>query len=310
MTKLARPLPFRTPVGVALLLVAATACGGGESASERLAESIIEEGISASGEDVDVDIDFDASGGFSADIGDGQMAMGDDLPRPDWLPNGLPLPDGLAIKASAVDPEVETDVLWGDVDSTGPQVRDAHVGALTAWGAQLIGDPAAVAERDTITFALPDGRVLETSYYDTGEGRTQFTLEIAVRDLEQVEFEASGPKVGPGVATATIDGDTFEAAGQCEMGPGFASFIPEFQPGDDEVSISVSEAGPVNLTNATVGRSDFETGEVVIWVLAATEANVSQGTFDAGSISVEGEFTDLMNFDTGAVNGRIDVRCD
>jgi hypothetical protein len=306
---------LRITFAAALALVAA-ACGGSEAASERIAEEILERAAEQAGEgrgdvDVDFDLDGDGSGGVSVDMENGQMAMGQDLPRPDWLPGGFPLPDDLNITYAVLDNEVSAAGLGGDVAADPTKVRDDHIGAMESWGARLVNDVDSSSELMMLAFVLPDGRVARTVYLDPGNGGTQFSLEIREEDLERLEFEVSGPKQGSGVGVAVIDGERYEAAGRCEIGPDYASFSTDGGAGGgDDVSITVSRAGEVNMSNATVSRVDLETGDMVIWLLAAAEGNVSQGEFDTSSITAEGQFSNMMGELTDPTPGTIEVRCD
>jgi hypothetical protein len=295
--------------GATVLALIAAGCGGGEAASERFAEELLERAVEGAG-DVDIDIDGDGTGGVSVDMGDGQMAMGQNLARPDWLPNGFPLPDDLNITYAVLDNEVSAAGLGGDIPAEPLAIRDRHIAQMESWGATLVNEGDSLGDLMTLAFVIPDGRVARTVYLDPGNGTTQFSLELRSEDLELLQYEVSGPKQGPGVGVAVIDGTRYETEGRCEIGPDYASFSTESADGDgDDISITVTRAGEVNMTNATVSRVDFTTGDMTIWLLAATEGNVSQGTFDGSSITSEGRFSNMTGELTEPVSGTVEIRC-
>lgn len=304
-----RRLALSVPLtlGAAALVLSTAGCGGGEAASERLAEEILERSAEQAsgndGEDIDIDLDIDGdgSGSVSVDMGNGQMAMGEDLPRPDWLPSGFPIPDGAKITYSVNDVAAGQAGLGGDAPGTLDQVRSGYVSAMESFGARLI-TPEGYDDR-SLVWQIPDGRVAEIALLSIQGGGVQFTLALNVEeDIERLEDAVAGPSEFLGRAVAVVDAETFIGEGTCQLAVDYANFASTGDPTEPQISVSVQGSS----VNGTVTVVD-ESGDVRIWILS--ESGDTTGSFDRSSISVAGP---VMNVMTGDVDipASIDVTCD
>lgn len=311
--------PTTTLLGLGLALaLAAAACGGSSSPEEQAARQISEvldgidglEGVEIEGleELLDGDGDGDGDGDISFSVEAGGMAMGTNLPRPDWLPSDFPLPEGASITATAIEADESGAALWIDVPGTLEQVRADQITALEAWGARLLTPREEAGDRLSLAFVTPDDRTLRTGYGDVGDN-VFVTIEFTAEDVEAVESVAVGPSEGPGTATVVIDASTFTAEGTCQIASNFAGF--ETTSGDS-ISINVQEDG-TGRVSSQVSVTEITEDTMMLWLL--TDLPDTEATFSAadGSIAVRGVFADLMNLGadgpTNNVPGSADVTC-
>lgn len=255
----------------------------------------------ATGEDVDIDFDGDGSGGVRVATGAGEMAMGEDLPRPDWLPSGFPIPDGATITYSVNDVDAGQAALGGDAPGTLEQVRSGYVAAMESFGARLItrdGD-----DDRSLVWEIPDGRVAQIALLSIEGGGVQFTLALNVEDdIERFEREVAGPSEGIGRAVAVVDGESFEGEGVCQFGGNYANFGSTADPTEPQIAVAV-QGNSVSGTVTVVG----DDGNLRIWILS--EDGSSVGSFDDSSISASGTGMNLMTGDVD-IPMSIDVRCE
>jgi len=297
------PRRLFAPLALVAGLLGVAACGGSspERDAARQLESALEQ-LSDQGVDVDLG-GLGGEGGISIDLGEGGMSMGQNLPRPDWLPSGFPLPDGLNISYALNDMGSGEAGLGGSVPGDVAAVRAEVVGAMERYGARLLQDePGAV---EALTFLLADETAVYAVFFDQGDGTTQLTYTFTSdADVEQLEFLASGPRTGPGSAVAVIDADVFRSEGTCEIGPNFAIFFSTGDPDEPQISLQVDATGTETIANGNVTVVTTG-GDMRMWLLSNTGQTAR---FDDTTIVAAGDMLDIMTGDT-EIPGSIDVTC-
>lgn len=291
---------------IVLLVAAGTmlaSCGGvSERVSENVSERLIER---AAGEDVDVDFDLDdENGGISVRTGAGDMAMGSDLPRPDWLPNGFPLPEGMLITYAVNDADAAQAAIGGEVpDASLEDVTADFRAKMDAYGARSLG--SAGTDDRAMSWELPDGRFAEAAVIAVTDGGVQVTIAIdANRDIAEAEDQARGPQDSSGVAVANVDGERVESTGTCSLSGTFANFTPDAtDPTDPQISVAV-QGESVNGTVSVVA----DDGMPSIWILG-DGLGTTTGSHDDRSIRAAGVGMNVMTGDTD-VEIAIEVTCD
>ncbi len=155
--------------------------------------------------------DSDGGGDIDIDAPDDEVLVGGDLDLPDWWPPGFEFPDDVEISSVAA----LADTLNLTADVTNGDFMGAHretVDALVANGYELLSDDElfSVLIRDGV------GRVrIRTSEVGLFAG---INVDIDLWTDDQIDElrVLSAPEVRTrGVATAMVDGQTFEAAGEC-----------------------------------------------------------------------------------------------
>jgi hypothetical protein len=299
-------------LGLALALTA-VGCGGSSSPEEQAARQISEalEGIDGlDGIEIEglEELLEGGAGNISVQGEAGGMAMGTDLPRPEWLPAGFPLPEG-SITATAIEADESSAGLWIDVPGTLAQVRADQVAALEAWGARLLTPRDEIDDASSLVFATPDDRTLRTGYGELGD-RVAVTIEFTSEDVAVAEDAVAGPSESAGTATVVIDAAVFTAEGTCRFGPTYATF--EAATGDT-ISISLQNDGTGRI-GSSVSVTEISEDTMMLWLL--TDLPDTDATFSPadGSIAVRGVFADLMGLDaeggsSNNVPGSADVTC-
>jgi hypothetical protein len=190
-------------------------CGGGDDAAAQLGgddAAAIPDGVGevleqVVGNGVDIDIGDDGAVGMS--MGEGSAQMGTDLPVPDWVPAGFPLPDDLAISLTGTDGDVRQ-LSGTSASPAGPSSRRI-VEWFQAEGYEILQDDQD-GESSFLTAVSPGGDVLDV---DLGDG--WLMLEVSQRDVTFDRQEAAELLESAGTAIVTLGDDRFEIDGQCRI---------------------------------------------------------------------------------------------
>lgn len=228
--------------------------------------------VAACGDDEPAAVGSDAAAGEDASAN-----VGGDLAVPDWFPSPFTLPEGMRVTETFQEPDNQRAGLYGVVDD---------------------GDAAAIVE--TLATGLPaDGFERMTDGTDPlvfikdGVGRVRiFVGELETPDgpavdvrvdidtwtdeqLDELRTTVAEPVETTGRATATIDGTTYAAEGECIIGGRSFSFV---SPGDPTVSVSVDQS----TDPPTVYADVYVSGDDTVLFVPATDGAMT-GSVDSAT---------------------------
>jgi hypothetical protein len=247
---------------------------------------------------------------------EGGVTDGIDLPAPDWLPTGFPLPEGLSIRHINDPPDSGTRVITGFAPGGDlPAIVTALRADVQDDGYEMLLVPDGFLPRGHVVFAAlavdlglvveADATPEELPVPDTdGECPPAAGILVGMRFTEMDPAAAralyAGSSLTLGTATATIGGQDFAATGECLIFDGAHSFGSP----DDDVAIDL-RVGP-----EAFGFASVDVVSEAVFALDVAPVSGVEPTFGvtADGFFAEGMFIDAFG-DLGIVAGRVDATC-
>lgn len=302
----------RTRTTLAVLFTAATlgACSSEdvfEAGMERAVERAME---SEGGEDVDIDLDFDAiadgeAGEFSIRVDGAEAQMGSNLDTPGWVPDGFPLPDDLNIAMAVVEDGQSN--LAGSSQADADEVGEAITGWFAANGYEMLTDNTS-PERFNFVAARGDDVI------EGGMGYGSFSLTLSQRDVTFERQSAAEERNVPGVARIEVGELSFELAGECRIKGAEYNFDGSDTAADGSSSatanLSVYALQDPASGSGFASTMDVEANEFIQYSINFPMGNDDEPevTVSEREFAVSGSFFDMLGGDP--TQGRIAVSCD
>lgn len=270
-------------LGLAIVVaIGLSACGGASP------EDLIEAAGSAGGTTFD-EVELDADGTFSAQLGDAEVAFGGEG-RPDWLEPQFVLPDELDIQYAINDPSTGERAITGTIAGGDAEaIMAQQASSLTAAGYERIGD--------TGYFVAPGAMPIEVEVEQEGT-LVYFAWQHSFED-EQTLRDAFAPIEGQGSMAVTLDGIRYLFEGPCSLrsNGGQIETDLDLETGQGSATVELRDGSQnyalVNITTVT--------GDVFgTWTLLQQDeaGNVPTINVDPGGFNITGFMT---NFTDGAV---------
>ena len=251
-------------------------------------------------------------------VEEGGLVDGIDLGAPDWLPVGLPLPDGLSLRHLNHGYLGEQDILTGFIPAGDPEAvlnglrRDlvdaGYEELLVAKGFVPVANEAVVVLNEGLGILVTIGVADQEAPVRTSDDECPWvpgalvSLRIEQADADAARALYSRSSLTQGVARATMGSRDFAGQGECLVHGGTSTFSSTS--GDLIVlSFEVSDSGTVGSAAVTVE------GEAV-FNLDAAELSQIQPMFQTSEsgFAVEGVFVDGLG-SSGLVEGSVVVDC-
>ncbi len=309
MTDAVGPKRFKTLArwtSLVLLVVALGGCGGEQQESEMSEEDMdaavaqtqegVREALKATGIAQE-----EENGGLSVGYeGEGESArMGDNLPAPDWLPAGFPLPGDLSIGLITTDLNGEKN-LAGRSAAT----RDSVYREVEAWAA-LSGWEMIPANDRVITLVNQTGDVIDAVL----EGGDTFSLRLSRRSVASDRQKAAVERTGPGVAAIEVDGKRMEVNGTCRIKGNYHLFEYSSDDGMTYAQLELQQTETETRGSASVHY--FETGQFrqlnMNFPMGSGEEPQAQAAGD--EFSVRGNFASMSAEGIKGFPGSFSVTC-
>lgn len=250
-----------------LLLMATAACGGGSDSTQS------------------------DSGNRDADGDGSELVLGDDIP--DYFPSDFYLPDGMRVRGVSRSGDMIS--LTGIFESGDIETIQADlVAGLQGAGYELLSDG------DTAVFAKNGvGRVRVRTSEFTG----QLTVSVDIdswtdEQLDELRALTAEETTTAGRATAEVDGETFEAEGECFLQGPKRAFVAS----DGSISIQIDENQSPTYTYADITAAD---GRIFT---TDSGAALGYGSSDQ-ELSVDGEMVEYNKEDSGRIPFSITATC-
>ncbi len=247
------------------------------------------------------------------------MADGMDLAAPDWLPVGLPLPDGLSLRHLNHRYLGEQDILTGFISGGDPEIvldalrRDFadvdYEELLAAGGFVPVANEAVVALNEGLGILVTIGVADQTAPVRASDDECPLedgalvSMRIEQANAQEARALYARSSLTQGVGRATIGSRNFSSRGECLVHDGTYTFSSTS--GDlIALGFDLSDAGAIGAAGVTVE------GEAV-FNLDAAELSDTQPTFLASEsgFTVEGAFIDGLG-NAGLIDGTVVVDCD
>ena len=260
-------------------------------------EQIVEEAMDQAGVDVDIQDD----GGLTMSDGNGEFTMGTDLDPPDWLASDFPLPADISIQGFGEEDGVKS------LFSTQQNTFDVtlELDRLADWfasnGYDLLQDDATNGQL-SVSAASDDGEVIDVQI--RGD---VYSLEISRRDVSFDRQDAAELVEGPGTATVTVAGETYEVEGTCFVQGEEYRF--EHYAADGTTNVTVNISTVVEPATGSAFFMQLGEGTFAQYVVNFPMGNGNEPVISIGAneFGVSGDLIDMSA--TGSVPGSFAVKC-